>query len=121
MSIFLTTAVLGVFTYYVWSLITRKAKSKRGHAPRRCETAEELASRVHDRRTFNQLQARLDRAEQRLGQIKDDAAYEQQVAKIESLQKAVEIVESTHAWANFGEGYCTDAEAEEIMKRDRPR
>ena len=81
-----------------------QGSSKKCSGRRPQKTAEQMAAEVQTRSDLNRLWAKLDREIAKEGFTSHEAA-ERQGELVERIQEAIEIVEKTHEWANYGEGY----------------
>jgi uncharacterized protein YlxW (UPF0749 family) len=114
----ITASLLAIFVAIVLYVFRGAKRQDTKPAPtttraRKVEpTAEELASRVSDRKSYDKLCDRLTKAEDRLMQLSQQAAYDRQLERIETLQKAIEIVEAKYPWTGYSADYAKYFEGE---------
>lgn len=115
----ITVLLLVVIVLIAWKANKpkRKAKSK-AHATRRPEkTPEEMAAEVKSRADFNRLLKKLERETEKVATFVSDTANDRQVERVEGIQRAIEIVERAHEWANYGEDYRPELEPPKHRRR----
>ena len=106
---------------YPWALITQVVDFPLMAPTAARKTAEDLAKGVTDYRSLDRLRQKLDDAEARLTITESHGAYARQLARVELLQRAVELAEARHPWASYGEGYLSPEELQSMGYPTKPR